>query len=53
VDSVLRFVHFAPEELLAAYHAKVDAAAELTAAQRKSYLGELKAGLEGYTYLED
>jgi arginine decarboxylase len=53
VDSVLRFVHFAPDELLAAYRTRVDAAADLSAAQRAQYLAELTAGLEGYTYLED
>lgn len=50
---MLRFVHFTPDELLAGYRAKVDAASDLSTAQREQYLGELKAGLEGYTYLED
>ncbi len=53
VDKVLRSVHFDPEELLAAYRSKTAAATWLTADQRMAYLGELAAGLEGYTYLED
>jgi arginine decarboxylase len=53
VDSVLRFVHFEPEQLLAAYREKVAAATGLSNAQRERALGELAAGLEGYTYLED
>jgi arginine decarboxylase len=53
VDSVLRFVHFDPEDLLAAYRQKVSAATWLDAKARDTYLTELAAGLEGYTYLED
>ncbi len=53
VDSVLRFVHFAPEELLAAYRDKVGAADWLSPPERETCLNELAAGLEGYTYLED
>lgn len=52
VDELLRYVHFAPEELLASYRRKIDAA-ELDSAQRKVYLEELEAGLQGYTYLEE
>jgi arginine decarboxylase len=52
VDSVLRFVHFEPQELLAAYREKV-AAARVEESERETLLGELAAGLEGYTYLED
>ena len=52
VDSVLRYVHFEPPELLAAYRARVEAAPGLSAAQRDGYLAELAAGIEGYTYLE-
>ena len=52
VDSVLRFVHFDPEDLRAAYRQKVAAAVWLDAKHRESYLQELAAGLEGYTYLE-
>jgi arginine decarboxylase len=53
VDSVLRFVNFEPEELRAAYRAKVGATAGLDEAQRTALLAELEDGLEGYTYLED
>ena len=52
VDSVLRFVHFEPQDLVAAYRAKVEAAAGLSGKQREDYLAELTAGIEGYTYLE-
>jgi arginine decarboxylase len=52
VDSVLRFVHFEPQELLAAYREKI-AAATLSDAERAPLLAELEAGLQGYTYLED
>ncbi len=52
VDSVLRFVHFDPEQLLAAYEAKI-AAADLTPDERAHYREALKTGLDGYTYLED
>ena len=41
-----------PELLLAAYQDKL-AASTLGKAERKAYLAELKAGLQGYTYLED
>jgi arginine decarboxylase len=53
VDSVLRYVHFDAEDLLAAYRRKIDAAAGLDAAQRQMCLDELRDGLNGYTYLED
>lgn len=53
VGAVLRYVHFVREDLLAAYKKKVDKACHLEAAQKKMYLEELAAGLEGYTYLED
>lgn len=53
VDSVLRYVHFDAEELLAAYRDKVGRSADLTSDRRDLYLKELAAGLEGYTYLED
>jgi arginine decarboxylase len=53
VDSVLRFVHFDPQDLLAAYRAKVAQATWLEPGQRETCLAELTAGLEGYTYLED
>ena len=53
VGSVLRFVNFDPEDLLAAYRRKVEQASDLDDKRRKTYLDELAAGLEGYTYLED
>src|SRR5207237_8973784 len=53
VDSVLRFVHFDAEDLLAAYRQKVSAATWLDAKCREICITELAAGLEGYTYLED
>jgi len=53
VQSVLRFVHYTPEELLAAYRDKAAGADWLSAAERATCLEELAAGLEGYTYLED
>lgn len=53
VDSVLRYVHFDPEDLLAAYREKVSKASGLDRERRDSFLKELSAGLEGYTYLED
>jgi arginine decarboxylase len=49
-DELLRYVHFAPEELAQAYRRKF-AGAELPAAQRSALLAELEAGLSGYTYL--
>ncbi len=53
VDSVLRYVHFDAQDLLAAYRDKIEAARDLDAKRKQSYLSELAAGLEGYTYLED
>jgi len=52
VGSVLRYVHFDPENLLDAYKAKL-AAAELEPGQSEQFLHELAEGLRGYTYLED
>ena len=53
VDSVLRFVNFEPDDLRAAYRAKVGAITGLDETQRRALLAELEGGLEGYTYLED
>jgi arginine decarboxylase len=50
-DELLRYVHLAPEDLLAAYRRKL-AAAALPAAQAQACLQELEAGLTGYTYLQ-
>ncbi|QKT03414.1 biosynthetic arginine decarboxylase [Ectothiorhodospiraceae bacterium 2226] len=52
VDSVLRYVHFSADVLLERYRRKIKDAA-VTEAQRLDYLEELRAGLTGYTYLED
>ena len=52
VDSVLRYVHFEPEQLLARYQDKI-ANAPLSEEQRQLFLHELEAGLNGYTYLEE
>ncbi|MDR3419417.1 MAG: biosynthetic arginine decarboxylase [Nevskia sp.] len=49
-EDLLRYVHFAPEELGQAYRRKF-ANSELPAAQRSALLAELEAGLSGYTYL--
>ena len=53
VSTVLRAVHFDPEQLLAVYREKTEQASWLSAGERKAYLQELTSGLEGYTYLED
>jgi arginine decarboxylase len=53
VDSVLRYVHFNADDLLASYRAKIERASSLSAKNRESYLAELADGLKGYTYLED
>ncbi|WP_455365898.1 biosynthetic arginine decarboxylase [Kaarinaea lacus] len=52
VDYVLRHVHYDTDEFIAAYKAKLNAV-ELQDAVRDSYFTELKAGLTGYTYLEE
>ncbi|AZZ94823.1 biosynthetic arginine decarboxylase [Hahella sp. KA22] len=52
VDKVLRYVNFEPEQLLRAFEDKM-AASDLQEQQKQDYLQELKAGLTGYTYLEE
>ncbi|MGD2075210.1 MAG: biosynthetic arginine decarboxylase [Gammaproteobacteria bacterium] len=52
VDELLRYVHFEPDRLRAAYRRRVYAA-ELAPVQADRFLKELEAGLTGYTYLED
>ncbi|MFO7603495.1 MAG: biosynthetic arginine decarboxylase [Gammaproteobacteria bacterium] len=52
VDEVLRYVNFDPTELLQRYRDKTEAA-DLKADVKARILGELEAGLHGYTYLED
>ena len=49
-DELLRYVHFAPEELAQSYRRKF-AGTEMPQAQRNALLAELEAGLSGYTYL--
>jgi arginine decarboxylase len=51
VADLLRYVRFEPEDLRAAYRAKI-AAADLDPERRAAWLAELEGGLEGYTYLE-
>ncbi|MEX2164405.1 MAG: hypothetical protein WD823_09205 [Sulfuricaulis sp.] len=53
VDSVLRYVHFNADDLLASYRAKIERAKSLSPRNREAYLTELAEGLKGYTYLED
>jgi arginine decarboxylase len=52
VDELLRYVHFDPEEMLERYVRKLKAQG-VGEALLDSYYRELKAGLQGYTYLED
>ena len=52
VDELLRYVHFEPDRLRAAYRQRISAA-ELPAADADRFLKELEAGLTGYTYLEE
>lgn len=51
-DELLSAVHFEPRSLLAHYRRKLDAA-ELDRPTREQLFVELKAGLYGYTYLEE
>ena len=50
-DELLRYVHLAPETLLASYEAKLGAIEDQ--AERDQFRSELADGLTGYTYLED
>lgn len=52
VADLLRYVHFEPTRMLAAYRAKI-AATDLDKPHRDALLRELEAGLQGYTYLEE
>ena len=52
VDEVLRYVHLDPDNMLMTYRQKVSAT-NLDTKQKEAYLGELEAGLSGYTYLEE
>ena len=52
VDELLRYVHFDPEQMLAAYRRKL-AEQGVPEAQAAEYFAQLQDGLTGYTYLED
>lgn len=52
VAKVLRYVNFEPENLIKSYQDKF-AASNLDKPTQARLLDELKAGLEGYTYLEE
>ncbi|MET0015595.1 MAG: arginine decarboxylase, partial [Sedimenticola sp.] len=52
VDELLRYVHFAPERLLASYKRKL-AEACIGRDESRALFRELEAGLHGYTYFED
>jgi arginine decarboxylase len=52
VAKVLRYVNFEPENLIKSYQDKF-AASNLDKPTQDRLLDELKAGLEGYTYLEE
>jgi arginine decarboxylase len=52
IDELLRYVHFDTDALLRSYRGKLQAA-EIPAIVADHYYDELKAGLYGYTYLED
>ncbi|GGC69956.1 biosynthetic arginine decarboxylase [Marinobacter halophilus] len=52
VAKVLRYVNFEPDNLLTAYRDKF-AASNLDAETQTQLMEELRAGLEGYTYLEE
>jgi len=52
VDYVLRHIHFDPDKLLASYRIKLEQA-DINEAEYTDYYTQIKAGLTGYTYLED
>lgn len=52
VDELLRYVHFDTDTMLECYRKKIKSA-ELPARSADQFYDELKAGLHGYTYLED
>ena len=51
-EELLRYVHFDPASLLAAYREGLDQAG-LPREMTEDYYAQLKAGLEGYTYFEE
>jgi arginine decarboxylase len=52
VDSVLRTVHFDPQQLMQSYKQQLENC-DISPQQRRSYLDMLASGLIGYTYLEE
>lgn len=52
VEHVLEYVNFDSKLLISAYRQQIENT-KLKATQRKEYMKELRAGLKGYTYLED
>jgi len=52
VDSVLRMVHYEPQQLMQSYKQQLEQAAILPN-ERRTYLDMLASGLMGYTYLEE
>ncbi len=52
VADVLRYVHFEPENLLRSYQEQIMSSA-MPVDQKKRCLDSLRAGLSGYTYLEE
>ena len=52
VSSVLRYVNFDPDKLLASLEQHCQQA-ELDDAEREQFLGDIRDGLAGYTYLEE
>lgn len=52
VDSVLRMVHYDPQQLMHSYKQQLENAV-IGANERRQYLDMLASGLMGYTYLEE
>lgn len=52
VDELLRYVHFAPEDLLERFRARMEGS-RIPDGERRALMAELEAGLSAYTYLRD
>jgi arginine decarboxylase len=52
IEEMLRYVHFDPDQMLQSFRDKLRRAG-IAARTADEFYGELKAGLYGYTYLED
>lgn len=52
IEELLNYVHFDTEAMLESYRRKLEGSG-LSAVQADQFYMELKAGLQGYTYLED